>query len=102
MLSHLRNDRFLSLERMSRRVSSNPRALTRSTLRPLAKMGAIELEAARARSTGAWTPVAKRLMAVELKLSKWRDAARKADNAAWAADRSWVVLDARCAGAAPP
>jgi hypothetical protein len=100
ILSYLRPDRFLSLERLARRVGSNPRALTRSTLRPLAELGAIELEATRARATGAWIPVAKRLTAVELKLSKWRDAARQADNAAWAADRSWVVLDARRAGAA--
>ena len=100
VLSHLRADRFLSLERLSRRVGSNPRALTRSTLGPLAEMGAIKLEAKRARATGVWIPVAKRLTAVELKLSKWRDAARQADNAAWAVDRSWVVLDARRARAA--
>jgi hypothetical protein len=100
VLSHLRTDRFLSLERLARRVSSNPRALTRSTLRPLAEMGAIELDRTRARATGAWVPVAKRLTAVELKLSRWRDAVRQADNAAWAADRSWVVLDARRASRA--
>ena len=100
VLSHLRPDRFLSLERLARRVGSNPRALTRSTLRPLAEVGAVELESARVRATGVWIPVAKRLTAVELKLSKWRDAARQADNAAWAVDRSWVVLDARRAGAA--
>jgi hypothetical protein len=100
VLAHLRSDRFLSLERLARRVGSNPRALTRSTLRPLAEIGAIELEPKRARATGAWIPVAKRLTAIELKLSKWRDAAQQADNAAWAADRSWVVLDVRRAGAA--
>jgi len=100
VLSHLRSDRFLSHERLSRRVGSNPRALTRSTLRPLAEMGAIELEATRARATGAWIPVARRMTAVELKLSKWRDAARQADNAALAVDRSWVVLDSRRAGGA--
>jgi hypothetical protein len=100
VLSHLRPDRFLSLDRLARRVGSNPRALTRSTLRPLAELGAIELQVSRVRATGAWIPVAKRLTAVELKLSKWRDAARQADNAAWAVDRSWVVLDARRAGAA--
>jgi hypothetical protein len=63
-------------------------------------MGAIELEATRARATGAWIPVARRMTAVELKLSKWRDAARQADNAALAVDRSWVVLDSRRAGGA--
>jgi hypothetical protein len=100
VLSHLRADRFSSLDRLARLVGSNPPALTRSTLRPLADLGAIELERTRARATGIWIPVAKRLTAVELKLSKWRSAARQADNAAWAADRSWVVLDARKAGAA--
>jgi hypothetical protein len=100
VLSHLRADRFSSLDRLARLVGSNPPALARSTLRPLADLGAIELERTRARATGAWIPVAKRLTAVELKLSKWRSAARQADNAAWAADRSWVVLDARKARAA--
>ena len=100
VLSHLRTDRFLSLERLSRRVGSNPGALTRSTLRPLAELGAIVLEPTRVRATGAWIPVTRRLTAVELKLSKWRDAARQADNAARATDRSWVVMDARRAGAA--
>jgi hypothetical protein len=95
VLSHLRVDRFLSLERLARRVGSNPTALTRSTLHPLAEMGAIELEPTRARATGAWIPVAKRMTAIELKLSKWLEAARQADNAACAADRAWVVLDAR-------
>jgi hypothetical protein len=100
VLSHLRVDRFLPLERLARRVGSNPRALRRSTLGPLAEMGAIELDARRARATGVWIPVARRITAVELKLSKWRDAVRQADNAAWAADRSWVVLDARRATSA--
>jgi len=100
VLSHLRQDRFLSLERLARRVSSNPRALRRSTLGPLAETGAIELQATRARATGAWIPVAKRLTAIELKLSKWRHAARQADNAARAVNASWVVLDARRAAAA--
>jgi hypothetical protein len=100
VLAQLRSDRFLSLERLARRVGSNPRALTRSTLRPLAEMGAVELDRARIRATGAWIPVAKRLTAVELKLSKWHNAVRQADNAAWAVDRSWVVLDARRSGAA--
>jgi hypothetical protein len=100
VLSHLRTDRFLSLETLSRRVRSNPRALTRSALRPLAETGAIELQPTRARATGAWIPVARRLTAVELKLSKWRIAARQADNAAWAADRAWVVLDASRSAAA--
>lgn len=100
VLSHLRQDRFLSLERLARRVSSNPRALRRSTLRPLAELGAIELEPKKARATGSWIPVTKRMTAIELKLSKWRHAARQADNAARAVDASWVVLDARRAGAA--
>lgn len=100
VLSHLRVDRFLSLERLSRRVGSSPRSLRRSTLGPLTEVGAIELERTRARATGAWIPVARRLTAVELKLAKWRDAARQADNAALAADRSWVVLDAHRASTA--
>lgn len=100
VLAQLRSDRFLSLDRLARKVGSNPAALTRSTLRPLAELGAIELEPHRARATGVWIPVVKRLTAVELKLSKWRGALRQADNAAWAADRSWVVLDARRASGA--
>src|SRR5438128_1776 len=69
VLSHLRADRLSSLDRLALLVGSNPRALTRSTLRPLADVGAIELERSRARATGVWLPVVKRLTAVELKLS---------------------------------
>jgi hypothetical protein len=94
VLSLLRVDRYLSIERLAKKVSSNPRALMRSTVGPLADFGAVEIDGSRVRATGMWLPVARRLTAVELKLSKWRAAARQADNAALAADRSWVVLDA--------
>jgi hypothetical protein len=100
VLSQLRTDRFSSIHRVARLVGSNADALRRSTLRPLEKMEAIELDRNRLRATGVWIPVAKRLTTVELKLSKWRSAARQADNAAWAADRSWVVLDSSRASAA--
>jgi hypothetical protein len=100
VLAQLRSDRFLGVDRLARRVGSNPRALTRSTLGPLAEMGAVELNRSRVRATGVWIPVAKRLTAVELKLAKWQDAVRQADNAAWAVDRSWAVLDARRANSA--
>lgn len=100
VLSHLRPDRFLSLERLAARVGSNPRALRRSTLGPLAEIGAIDLDATRARATGVWIPVAKRMTAIELKLSKWQSAMRQAYNAGRAADRSWAILDARRSGGA--
>jgi hypothetical protein len=93
VLTHLRGGRSTSLDRLARLVGSNVPALTRSTLRPLAEAGALELTGRSARASGMWVPVAKTITAVELKLSNWRRAARQADNAAWGADRSWVVLD---------
>jgi hypothetical protein len=78
---------------LARKVGSNPRALMRSTIGPLADLGVLELSAGSLRATGAWCPVGAHLTAVELKLSKWRDALRQADNLALSADRVWVVLD---------
>lgn len=81
------------VETLARRLRRNPRALISSTLRPLAELGALELRGDRVVATGAWRPVVRRMIAVELKLSKWRDAVRQADNAAMSADAAWVVLD---------
>jgi hypothetical protein len=99
-LDLLRPDRPMRLETLARKVGTNPRALGRSTLRPLAEMGLIDLSATAAQSTGAWVPVCAQITAVELKLSKWRRALRQADNLALSADRSWVVLDRSHARAA--
>jgi hypothetical protein len=100
VLSQLQGTRWFSLDRLSQLVSSSPHALVRSTLRPLQEIGAIEFDSTRIRATGLWQPVAEHVDAVELKLSKWRRAARQADKAAWAADRSWIVLDRQRSGAA--
>jgi hypothetical protein len=89
----LRTDRFMRVETLARKVHASPGGLARSTLRPLAENGLVELSGGRARSTGRWRPVDGHVTAVELKLSKWRSALRQADNIAFAADRSWVVLD---------
>ena len=78
---------------LARKVHASPGGLARSTLRPLAENGLVELSGGSARSTGRWRPVDGHVTAVELKLSKWRSALRQADNIAFAADRSWVVLD---------
>jgi hypothetical protein len=99
-LDALRTDRPTLVRTLARRLGSNARALTRSTLRPLTEMGAVELVGDRVWATGAWQPVGAHLTAVELKLSKWRDALRQADNFSLSADRSWVVLDFARAGAA--
>jgi hypothetical protein len=85
---------------LAARLATNACALTRSTLHPLAEQGLVALDGDMVRSTGAWRPLAGHITAVELKLSKWRDALRQADNFAASADRSWVVLDAARAGAA--
>lgn len=99
-LDLLRTDRGIRVATLARKVGSNPRALTRSTLRPLAETGLLEMSDGFVRATGAWRPVGAQLTAVELKLSKWRDALRQADNFALSADRTWVVLDeARSAAA---
>lgn len=92
-LDRLRTDRPMRVSTLASKLGSNPRALTHSTLGPLAEMGMVELVGDSVRATGAWEPAATHVTAVELKLSKWRDALRQADNFALSADRSWVVLD---------
>lgn len=88
------------IDELAASVGSNGEALMRSTLRPLHAAELIELEDGIARATGLWRPVAGRVVAVELKLSKWRDALSQADNSGHSADERWVVLDAaRAAGA---
>ena len=89
----LRADRGMRVTTLAHKLGSTARALTRSTLEPLAAMGAIDLADGMVRATGNWCPVAEQVTAVELKLSKWRDAVRQADNFSLSADRSWVVLD---------
>lgn len=100
VLHLLREDRAVRTSTLAARLGTNASALTRSTLGPLAELGLVELRADMIRSTGAWRPVAAHVTAVELKLSKWRDALRQADNFAISADRAWLVLDAsKSAGA---
>jgi hypothetical protein len=92
-LDVLQNGRPQRVTTVASKVGSNPAALRKSTLSPLADLGLVELSEKSVMTTGAWCPVAAQLTAVELKLSKWRDALRQADNFALSADRSWVVLD---------
>jgi hypothetical protein len=94
VLDALSRPRPIRLETLARRVGSSPLALTRSTLRPLEELGAIEVAGGRVRPTEGWRPVARRLTAIELKLSKWQEALRQADNAAFGVDAAWAVLDA--------
>jgi hypothetical protein len=96
----LREDRGVRLGTLARKVGSNARALMRSTLGPLSEVGAVEVSDGMVRATGAWRPVGAHLTALELKLGKWRDALRQADNFSLSADRAWVVLDAARATAA--
>jgi len=99
-LDLLRADRGMRVTTLARKLGSNPRALTRSTLGPLAEMGLLDLSDGLVIGTGAWRPVGAQLTAVELKLQKWRDALRQADNFALSVDRTWVVLDEARSGAA--
>lgn len=99
-LDALRDQRPYRVRNVARKVGSNGRALLRSTLAPLAELGLVELSAHSVRSTGAWRRIGAQLTAVELKLSKWRDALRQADNFALSADRAWVVLDEKRAKSA--
>jgi hypothetical protein len=100
VLDQLRTDRPTRVRTLAARVGSSPAAVLRSTLGPLAELGAVELAGDGVTATGAWVPVAAHITAVELKLSKWRDALRQADNFAMSADRPWVVLDSSRASAA--
>lgn len=93
VLDLLRCDRSMRIGTLAHKVGSTPGALSRSTLRPLQELGVVELTGDAARATGRWRPVVAHVTAVELKLSKWRDALKQADNFALSADRSWVVLD---------
>lgn len=100
VLHALLGGRARHLDELAASVGSREDALLRSTLRPLAAGELIELHGDTARSTGMWLPAADRIIAVELKLAKWRDALNQADNFARSADEAWVVLDgARAAGA---
>ena len=100
VLHVLREDRAMRTSTLAASLGTNASALTRSTLRPLAGLGLVELSAGMVRSTGVWRPVAAHITAVELKLSKWRDALHQADNFAISADRAWLVLDASRSAAA--
>lgn len=101
VLHGLLDGRPKDVEYLAGRVGSRPEALMRSTLRPLERADLIELGTDTVRSTGVWLPAADRVVAVELKLSKWRGALAQADNFTRSADEAWVVLDAaRSAGAA--
>jgi hypothetical protein len=92
-LDLLRADRGIRLATLAIKLGSSPRALLRSTLGPLGELGLVTVADGLVRSTGIWRPAGSQLTAVELKLSKWRDALRQADNFALSADRTWVVLD---------
>lgn len=100
VLHLLRKDRAVRVSTLAAHLGTNALALTRSTLRPLVELGLVELRSDMVRSSGAWRPVAAHITAVELKLSKWRDAIRQADNFAVSADRAWLVLDASRSAAA--
>lgn len=100
VLHLLRSDRPVRISTLAARLGTSATALTRSTLGPLAELGLVEVQTGTVRSTGAWRPVPAHVTAVELKLSKWRDALRQADNFAISADRAWLVLDAARSAAA--
>lgn len=100
VLHSLRKDRAVRISTLAQRLHTSPTALTRSTLRPLAELGLVELNATTVSSTGVWRPIAAHVTAVELKLTKWRSALRQADNFAYSADRAWLVLDASRSAAA--
>jgi hypothetical protein len=88
------------VDELAASVGTHAEALMRSTLGPLEEAELVELEGGEVQSTGLWLPVAQRVVAVELKLTKWRDALIQADNFRRSADESWVVVDAARAGAA--
>jgi hypothetical protein len=100
VLHLLGKNRPVRTSTLAARVGTTPTALTRSTLGPLADLGLVELRTDTVRATGIWRPVPAHITAVELKLSKWRDALRQADNFAISADRAWLVLDAARSAAA--
>lgn len=100
VLHMLGKNRTLRTSTLAERLGTTGAALTRSTLGPLAELGLVEMRADTVTPTGAWRPLPAHVTAVELKLSKWKDALRQADNFAMSADRAWLVLDAARSAAA--
>ena len=99
VLDLLRQHGRLRVGNIARLLGTAPESLAKSTLNPLLDGGYLEIDAGLI-LPGSWQPVARRLVAVELKLKNWRRALRQADNAALSADAAWVVLDATKAGPA--
>ncbi|MGH2959755.1 MAG: hypothetical protein ACRDKE_09125 [Solirubrobacterales bacterium] len=91
-LDALAHRRINQLSTLARTVGSNPRALTRSTIRPLEELGWIRLEGDRVELSRDWQSVGTEVMTVEMKISDWRGALVQARSQALSADRVWVVL----------
>jgi hypothetical protein len=93
VLDLLSSNRIKRVETLAKQIGSPEASLRRSTLEPLAEIGLLELSGKKIQSTGLWTPLGETIIAIELKLDKWRSALRQADNFSLSADHSWVVLD---------
>lgn len=77
---------------LASRMGSNPKALSYSTLRPLAADGWVKIDEGRVFMVRAWRPLCTEVMTVEMKLSDWRGALGQARSQARSANRVWVVL----------
>lgn len=80
------------IDTLASRVGSRPEAIRRSTLKPLAEIGVIELASDRVEVLEPWRPVAETITTIELKLDDWRGALSQARSQARSADHCWVVL----------
>src|SRR5579864_504086 len=74
-------------------------SVIRKILPRLSEARLITISDGHIQSTRRWEPLARRLLAVELKRTAWQRALRQATYFTFAADRSVVVLDSRSAGA---
>lgn len=94
VLRAVHSRRPLRVETVARRTSIRVDRLEESVLPVLVGLALLESRSdGLVRSTGAWTPAARILTAVELKLRNWRRALHQAFRMQRSVDYSWVVLD---------
>lgn len=94
VLRAVHSRRPLRLETVARRTSITVDRLEASVLPALVGLALLESRSdGLVRSTGSWTPAARILTAVELKLRNWRRALHQAFRMQRSVDYSWVVLD---------
>ena len=101
VLSAVHSSRPIRQETLARRSGIPTKTLRDSVLPGLVDLGLLENRPdGLVCGSGAWTPAARRLTTVELKLRDWRRALHQAFRIQRSVDYSWVVMDAARSAAA--